>query len=133
MKAPGSRDLTFPSMNGIPNSADSHEAEEHHNGIVHGSLSYRQYCRHREQNHLEHDPQQSNDVDNPPQRPSHRPAGIIHIPATVEEGDGDRNAVGHSQRNHADGDEREEGRRGTKVDQAKKHLHKSCLSFSESV
>lgn len=116
MRVQGSRDLTFPSMNGIPNSTDGHEAEENYNGIVHATFSHWQDRRHREENHLKHDPQQSNDIDNPSQCPSHCPARIIYIPAAMEERDGNRNAVGHSQRNDADGDEREEGRRGTKID-----------------
>lgn len=85
--------LTFAGIHSIPYRAQRHEPEEDDNGVVHARCRNGQNRRHGEQDGLERDPQQRDHVYRPPDRLAQRPLGQVHIPAPVEQRDGDRDAV----------------------------------------
>ena len=117
-------EVTSLSIDKVPRSSHSHEADQHHAGIIHRDRRDGESGRHAEEHDFERDPAESYDVDDGSDDTSTVPSRMADFLALVpEEGDGDGDGVGDGEGNHAHRDEGCEGAGAAEVDEPEQHLH----------
>lgn len=96
----GRKRLTSLSIDKVPCSSHSHEADQHHASIVHRDSRDGESSRHTEEHDLERDPAERHDVNNGSDDTSTVPSCLTDFSAVIpEEGDGDGDGVGDGEGN----------------------------------